>query len=136
MRRFRLFDLVEELWDSEGYPKGEPLKMEVYRNKRGDMIDCRHRRKRSGLVRFIVRNGIHAVKSRSRHSVCSIGRSDITGKWYGWSHRAIVGFGLGDRIFEERFGNDHTPFIKHGKKTIKTSADARLAATRFAASVS
>jgi hypothetical protein len=57
-------------------------------------------------------------------------------KWYGWSHRAICGFGIGDRIFEEKYGNDNTPFVKHGRKKIKTLADAKLAASRFASSVS
>jgi hypothetical protein len=67
---------------------------------------------------------------------CSIGYSYKDGKWYGWSHRAIVGFDYGDMIFEEDFGDDQTPYIKHGTKEIVTLSDARLAAIRFARSVS
>jgi hypothetical protein len=75
-------------------------------------------------------------KTHSTHSACSIGKSTKDGKWYGWSHRAICGFGVGDRIFEAGYGNDETLFRVHGKKPIKTDADAKLAATRFASYVS
>ncbi len=33
-------------------------------------------------------------------NVCSIGFSEKNQKWYGWSHRAIYGFGVGDEIHE------------------------------------
>lgn len=68
--------------------------------------------------------------------ICQIGFCKEDQKWYGWSHRAMAGFGIGDRIFEERYGNNHTPFIKHGRKVIKTLKDAKLAAIRFAKHVS
>ena len=29
------------------------------------------------------------------HKVCSIGFCELEKKWYGWSHRAIFGFGIG-----------------------------------------
>lgn len=74
-------------------------------------------------------------KSKRTHCVASIGFNRRQKKWYGWSHRAICGFKVGDKIFEERFGSDKTRFTKHGKKTIKTLADAKLSAKRFAASV-
>ena len=32
------------------------------------------------------------------HNVCSIGFSTKANKWYGWSHRAIHGFGIGDAV--------------------------------------
>lgn len=66
---------------------------------------------------------------------CCIGFHEDENKWYGWSHRAIIGFGIGDKIFEEDFGNDSTPYVKHGRKTIKTIEEAKLAAIRFAESV-
>ncbi len=53
-------------------------------------------------------------------------------KWYGWSHRAICGFVIGDKIFEEKFGTDNTPYTKHGKVTIKTLAQAKKSAQNFA----
>jgi len=33
-----------------------------------------------------------------RNATCSIGKSVKDGKWYGWSHRAIYGFKIGDKI--------------------------------------
>ena len=85
---------------------------------------------------LIVKRGIMPEKSRKSHCVCTVGFCEKDQKWYGWSHRAICGFGFGDRIFEERYGNDHTPFIKHGRKTIRNTKDAKKAAKAFAASVS
>lgn len=37
--------------------------------------------------------GIAPELSDPTNNVCSIGLSSIDGKWYGWSHRAISGFG-------------------------------------------
>ena len=66
----------------------------------------------------------------------STGLNEKTGTWYGWSHRAIFGFKVGDKIFEANFGDDNTNFAKHGKKPIKTLGDAKLAAKRFSEHVS
>jgi len=49
----------------------------------------------------------------------SIGFNEKEQKWYGWSHRAVASFGIGDKIFEEDFGDDNTPFVKHGSQPIK-----------------
>lgn len=86
--------------------------------------------------RLLTKRGIWPMKSSPEHCVCSIGFCPEERKWYGWSHRAICGFGIGDRIFEEKYGNDQTPFVRHGRKAIRSLGDAKLAATRFAASVS
>lgn len=77
-------------------------------------------------------------KRHSSHSAYSIGFSKKNKKWYGWSHRAICGFGIGDKLFDEKMpgATDKTPFVKHGKITIKTLDQARQAAENFAASVS
>ncbi len=69
-------------------------------------------------------------------NVCSIGHSEKDNKWYGWSHRAIVGFGIGDKIFEEEYGDEKTLFVNHGHIPIATMDDARKAASAFAKSVS
>lgn len=46
--------------------------------------------------RLIVKRGIKPELADEKHSVCSIGFSEKEQKWYGWSHRAIYGFGIGD----------------------------------------
>ena len=66
----------------------------------------------------------------------SIGFSEKEKRWYGWSHRAIESFGLGDRIFEPGFGNDATSYRKHGKVKVKSMADAEKSARVFARYVS
>lgn len=68
--------------------------------------------------------------------ICSIGFNEQEQKWYGWSHRAIFGFGVGDKIFEENYGDDKTVFSNHGSKTIRTLDDAKKSASNFAGYVS
>jgi len=87
---------------------------------------------KSGLEKFKEKHGIVSEKSKPSHSNHSIGYSEKEQKWYGWSHRAIVGFGVGDKIFEPDFGEDDTLYIKHGSKQIKNMEDAKEAAVAFA----
>jgi len=44
---------------------------------------------------LIVKRGIMPEKRDPSHCVCSIGFNEKEQKWYGWSHRAIYGFGIG-----------------------------------------
>lgn len=138
MRRFQHVDLVEEMWDTEG---GPPLRMEVYRNKAGDYVDTRHGRKKKrpgAIVRAIRRRGIAPELARPENNVCSVGKG-ADGLYYGWSHRAMIGFGLGDRVFEAEYAGpdgDMTLFVQHGRRVIQTDADAREAAVAFADYVS
>ena len=39
-------------------------------------------------------------KIKPTHNTCSIGYSPSENKWYGWSHRAIYGFTIGDTVKE------------------------------------
>ncbi len=128
-----LYDLVEQ---TISIGRGRSMDVRSYVNKQGTQIDTQHKPgRKTGLVRCIEKHRIEAVKAQPGHSNCSIGKGE-KGSWHGWSHRAICGFKKGDKVFEERYGDDNTPFVKHGRKTIKTDADARLAAKRFARSVS
>jgi hypothetical protein len=75
-------------------------------------------------ARFLmVKMGIKPTKADKKHCVCSIGYCKKQRKWYGWSHRAMVGFGIGDKLFEENYREhapeekrDLIPFNKHGMK--------------------
>lgn len=51
--------------------------------------------------RLMVKRGIKPEKANPNHNVCSIGFSEHRQKWYGWSHRAICGFGVGDIVTSE-----------------------------------
>ena len=58
------------------------------------------------LLRFFIKHGIFTVESYkdflgTMHSdVACIGYSEREQKWYGWSHRAIFGFGIGYKADE------------------------------------
>ncbi len=45
--------------------------------------------------RLCKKRGIKPELSHPNNSTCSIGFSEKEQKWYGWSHRAIYGFGIG-----------------------------------------
>lgn len=82
------------------------------------------------------------------HKTCSIGKSHIDGKWYGWSHRAMFGFQIGDVVKEgdctasEGFTDEY--LAKHPEERsglpvgfeAKTEEDAKKMAIAFAKSVS
>lgn len=133
LRKFSLFDFVQQEWEHFSSP--DPMQIEVYLTKGGEYLGARHQGKRPGLIRAIEKYGIQAERVSDEHCVCSIGKGK-DGKWWGWSHRAMVGFGKGDRVFDEDYGDDETPFVKHGKKVINTDDDAKTAAIKFARSVS
>ena len=78
----------------------------------------------------LLDKGIAPEISKPDHKVCSIGFCDREQKWYGWSHRAIKGFGIGDtpeQLFPEKT-------VKG--KPIQTLDEAKQAAIDFAESVS
>jgi len=90
------------------------------------------------FARFLTKKmGLSQIQyAQADHTVCSIGFNEEEQKWYGWSHRAICGFGIGNRIFEAHYGKDDTPFIEHGHETIETMQHAKTAAINFGRYVS
>jgi len=50
------------------------------------------------MVDLLVKLGIQPELKRKDSAVCSVGYSPLKKSWYGWSHRAIVGFPVGHRI--------------------------------------
>ena len=74
--------------------------------------------------------GIKGQKIHSSHSAQSFGKADADGKWYGWSHRAIAGFGVGDTVKADTCGNTK------GEYVIKTDDQAKQVAMDFANDVS
>lgn len=49
---------------------------------------------------LISKRGIKPEKRSPDKNVCSIGWCERERKWYGWSHRAIFGFGIGSDVQE------------------------------------
>lgn len=66
------------------------------------------------------------------NKVCSIGKSHIDGKWYGWSHRAIYGFEIGSTVTKGSVLADYFPI---GFEAM-TDEEAKRMAIEFARSVS
>lgn len=87
----------------------------------------------------LVKWGLRTLRpARPDGKVCNIGFSPNEGCWYGWSHRAIFGFGGGDMIFDEHFpgATNNTPFGQHGSVPIRSFEDAMESARNFARWVS
>lgn len=121
---------------SQAYAYGPPEEpilgtREVWTNKAGDYC-C------SGpyeeMAKTFIEHGIAPELIDDNSSVCSIGWSEVDQAYFGWSHRAIQMFKIGDKVFDENFegGTDKTPFRQHGDRTIFTKQDAREAAVNFA----
>jgi len=70
------------------------------------------------------------------------GSKGYDGKYYGWSHRAIYGFGVGDNVTGDSMAHkdykweDSDKGIKHKSYIIKTDDDAKKHAIRFMKAVS
>ncbi len=80
------------------------------------------------------------------NGVCSIGKSFKDGKWYGWSHRAMFGFEIGNKVKKgdccaesgwvegcEQYKND--PYVLPVGFEAKTEEDCKKMAMAFARSV-
>lgn len=48
--------------------------------------------------KLCIKRGIKPEKITPTSNTCSIGFSERDQKWYGWSHRAIFGFGIGHTV--------------------------------------
>ena len=46
----------------------------------------------------LFRRGIKPQRASDAHSVCSVGYCEADQMWYGWSHRALAGFGVGSSV--------------------------------------
>ena len=86
-------------------------------------------------------------KTYDDNKVCSVGKSTRDGKWYGWSHRAMYGFKIGDKVkkgdccassgFTDEYLKTHPdPHVLKIGFEAKTEDDCRRMAIAFANSVS
>jgi hypothetical protein len=76
----------------------------------------------------ILDKGIKPEVASPDDKVCSIGFNEEEQKYFGWSHRAIKGFGVGDKT-KRMFSDDE-------EKTIQSFDEAKQAAIEFAEDVS
>jgi hypothetical protein len=89
-------ELIDSLSWAGRYPKKQPGLTYLVRcaNNYDDIVGTPAEAMR------LFRRGIIAEVIDSSHNVCSIGYCAREEKWYGWSHRAIFGFGIGDVVKE------------------------------------
>jgi hypothetical protein len=81
-------------------------------------------------VKFQDWMDIKGEKRKETSTANTYGKSGADGKWYGWSHRSVNGFAIGDTVKPTDAGSDNKEY------TIKTDDQARQAAIDFAEEVS
>lgn len=54
-------------------------------------------------LKFLIKRGINQIQSYDGNTAC-LGFNEDEQKWYGWSHRAIYGFGIGSECKKGSFG--------------------------------
>ena len=86
-----IFECRKELNSCGG---DNPIEMYSFYNNKGKYIGNIDKFKQ-----LVIDKGIEP-EAMDNNKVCSIGRSTKDGKWYGWSHRAIYGFQIGDKVKE------------------------------------
>jgi hypothetical protein len=87
----KYFDIYIEFWRME--LQEPPTPMISIRTKDGHYIDTI-----IDFTRFFTEYEIDRYEIVPDSQVCQIGLSTKRNKWYGWSHRAIFGFGIGHRV--------------------------------------
>lgn len=99
--------------DFEAFPMGETDKstqeiIDCINDHKGEHVIVKSAYTPEGLYIGSPKNARYLIKKRGikpelrspTSKVCSIGFCGKEQKWYGWSHRAIFGFGIGDVVKE------------------------------------
>lgn len=113
-----------ETWEMAGNPPA--VEIDAVYNLDGDYVGD------PDMADHLAELGITPERRTPTSSVCSVGFSEKSNKWYGWSHRAIHGFTIGDQVEAGDVCEDGLPVGFEAK----TMDDARKMAETFAASVS
>ena len=132
---------AEEVAATINEAESEPIWMRVAYTPDGKYIGDPRR------AHFLCKKRGIAPETLPGHKVCSIGFCEAKQKWYGWSHRAIYGFGIGDVVEDgdctASSGYTDEYIAEHPEDdtslpigfTAKTLADAKRMAIAFAESV-
>jgi hypothetical protein len=124
-KRVMVKKFIEENFNKRGeylYPKD------------GDSKCSFHEEYDKGLLKFFAEHGIKKIMSVHDSHAPSLGFSEDEQKWYGWSHRAIYGFGIGSTAKSGDCGYD--AMKKAHVTKAKTLDDAKKMAELFAKDVS
>lgn len=120
------YDIRHEEWNSGFDDLWTPMS-QAY-TKSGDYIGD------ADTAAYLTSMGIAPEKRTATSSVCSIGLDALTQTWYGWSHRALHGFAIGDTIKPEWDQMVHFPVTRGN--VIHTLDEAKACAIAFAEYVS
>ena len=137
------YEVRREIWRHTDHPADDVEVKAAYDHQGQYLGDWK-------MARFLIRKkGIRTFEKRGNQScVCSIGFNPEEQKWYGWSHRAIYGYGIGDVVEKgdctATSGWTDEWIAEHPEDggalpvgfTAKTIEDAKKMAVAFAASVS
>ena len=98
------------------------------------------------FAKMLIKRGIEPELAKIGDKTCSIGFCKKEQKWYGWSHRAIYGFGIGYRAKKgdcctkwgviEEYQTPENDFRVPVGFECKTLEDCKKCAIAFAESVS
>ena len=80
----------------------KPFEVVIAYTKKGDYIGDER------LADKLTSLGIEPEKISKNHNVCSIGFCKKDNKWFGWSHRAIYGFAIGNKVKKGDCGYEPT----------------------------
>ena len=134
------YEIREEDWD---IGDGNKSPMKTAYTLQGEWIG-----EPKWAYRLCNKRGVAPEKNKKEHCVCSIGWSEKEQKYYGWSHRAVYGFKIGDKVkkgdccassgFIEEYLKDHPEEDKSLPVgfVAKTKEDCKKMAIAFAESVS
>lgn len=123
-KRVQLKKFIEENFNKKG---------EYISPKDGNSKCTLHPEYDKSLLRFFAEHGITRIMSAYGKNVPSLGYSASEEKWYGWSHRAIYGFGVGDKIKKGTCG--YEKIKEKGLLNIKSLDQAKEVAKIFAEDV-
>lgn len=128
---YRAINVMEEivrfLQKDIGADKSVPEEESVLRNRHHGIIEGSDKKGYSQRIK--EKYGLD--RGCGEHGSMGCGCSEKNQSCAGWSHRAVSLFKKGDKIFDPDFGDDNTPFNKHGENTIRTLDDAMKAAAAF-----
>ena len=134
------YEVREETIDGTDYGTKDVIMYSAY-NKAGHYIgDMKDAKKYDDM-------GILPELANPEHNTCSIGFCDKEQKWYGWSHRAYYGFGIGHivkkgngeasyGVIPEAVTDKERAIVRPIGFECKTIDDCKKCAIAFAASVS
>ncbi len=144
MRNIFLFNIVYQF--EKPFPDAEGFYMATAYNERQEYIG--NIKTLENLLKHGIIPELIPAKIKEKNTVCSIGKSVKDNKWYGWSHRAMHGFQVGDKIKQgdcaASSGWTQEYLDQHPEEDrslpigfeAKTEADCKRMAIAFAESVS